>query len=560
MANENLTTNDGKAWLKREMRQYRGVILFLTFLSVLSNLSGIAFAYLTRYLINSAASGETEKLILFSALVLGLLLLRIFLQTWGKYLSEKVRAKMLCELRNKLYRSILRADYAHIQKYHSAELMHRLTTDLQEIVNTSVGLMPTFVGMLTQCVGAIVALATIDPWFTLIYVVCGGIFAGIAALFRKQIKKRQKEVLEAEGKSRAYMQEGVTSLMTVKAYGVEEKSVLKSWDYTEIYYRKRLSRSALSSTIQAVFSLLGNFGLIFAIIWCGISVLNGNTDYGAILSVVLLLMQFQNPLTGFSAIMPAYYARLASGERIAELENIPQDAISVSEIPFDTYEKMQAVVLENVRFQYDRDCVLNGADLRIEKGQIACLTGVSGSGKSTIFKLLLQIFIPTEGDISLEFIDGKQSLTAEERGLFAYVPQGNFLFSGTIYENLTFFANPQEDTTLAEKIKTALLVANAEFVYDLPQGLHTVLLEGGEGLSEGQMQRLAIARAILSERPILLLDEATSALDNETEGRILENIRTLKDKTCLIVTHRMAATKIADKVFEMQEGKITEKR
>ncbi len=546
--------NNGKTWLKREMRQYRGMILFLTFLIIVVTLSTLAFAYMTKYLINSASAGDKRGLLFFSCIALGFLLLRILAQTCGKYLSEKTRAAIVRDLRAKIYKEILQAEYAQTQKYHSGEWTQRLTSDLQEVSSTTVGLLPAVIGMFTQCLGAIVALLTIDPLFTLIYVVCGGVFGGIAALFRKRIKQRQKEVLEADGKSRSYMQEGVSSLMTVKAYGAEEKSAQKSWYFADTYYKKRLKRGVLSASMQAIFSLLSNFGLIFAIVWCSISVLNGNTDYGSILSVILLLMQFQNPLTGFSAIMPAYYARLTSGERLAEIENMPKEKVGTPFDYADIYTQLQAIELQNVTFQYDRENVLIDADLRLEKGEIVCLTGASGSGKSTVFKLLLRIFTPQHGKICLSFENEKRDLSVDDRALFAYVPQGNFLFSGSIFENLTFFTD--KETVSEENIKRALRTAEAEFVYDLPNGIDTILMEKGEGLSEGQLQRLAIARALLSERPILLLDEATSALDNETEGKILGNIRALQNKTCLIVTHRMAATQIADKVLVLNEGKI----
>ncbi len=547
---------DGKTWLKKEMRQYRAVILFLTCLSVFSTLLSLAFAYLTRYLINSASSGNKKDLIVFACVLLGVLLFRIVLQTLYRFFTDKARARIVRDMRSKIYEQIMRSDYAQVQRYHSGELINRLTSDLQSVSTTTVSLLPTLVGMLTQCVGAIVALVTTDPLFTLIYMVCGGAFGGIAALFRGQIKKRQKAVLEADGVSRAYMQEGVSSLMTVKAYGAEDKSAEKSKALANVHYKKRLQRSAMSASMHAIFTLLSNFGLIFAIVWCSVSVLHGNTNYGVILSVILLLMQFQHPLTGFSSILPAYYSRLASGDRLAEIENLDKE--DTKDGVSGVYSEMLALGFENVSFQYDETPVLSGASFAVEKGQIACLTGVSGAGKSTIFKLLLRIYAPTDGDIYLRTNEENIALTMANRKLFAYVPQGNFLFAGSIRENLTFFQEG-EDMQDENLIKAALETACADFVYDLPQGLDTPLMEKGAGLSEGQLQRLAIARAVLSQRPILLLDEATSALDNETEGKILENIRALRDKTCLIVTHRSAALAIADKIFAVDEGKIIEK-
>lgn len=553
-----MKSENGKKWIKKEMRPYRGYVLFLACLTVISTGLSLTFAYMVQFLVNSATDGNAQLLGIFSAVILGVLLVRIAIQTFSGYASEHLRAKITSELRARTFGKILRSDYAQIQGYHSGELLNRLTSDIQEMSVATVGLLPAIVGMIVQCFGAIAALITIDPLFTLLYVICGCVFGGISAFFRKQIKKRQKEVLEIDGKARAFMQEGVSSVMTIKAYGAEAKTEQKAQGISEVYYQKRMRRMRLRSLMNAVFSLLGNFGLIFAVVWCSVSVLNGNTNYGSILSVILLLMQLQHPFAAFSSIVPVYYARLTSGERLNEIESLPCEAIATDEAETSGYNELKDISLENVAFTYGRDDVLKNANAAIGKGEIVCLTGASGSGKSTLFKLLLNVFTPNDGGLWLDDGKGnKKPLTAKERGLFAYVPQGKFLFSGTIYENLTFFTGEASD--MEKRIEEALNVACAEFVWELPQGLQTPLTEGGGGLSEGQMQRLAVARAILSNRPILLLDEATSALDGETEIRLLENVRKLKDKTCLIVTHRPAALAIADRILAVENGKIVEK-
>ncbi len=552
----------GKVWLKKEMRPYRAFILFLTCLSVLSTLFSLTFAYMVRFLINSARDEDKGLLLIFAVVLLGVLLLKIGLQTASGYFAEKLRAKIVKELREKTFSKILRSEYARLQSFHSGELLNRLTSDIQEVATDTVGLMPAVVGMITQCVGAIAALLTIDPLFTGIYVVCGCIFGGLTACFRKQIKKRQKELLEADGASRAFMQESISSVITLKAYGAEEKTRLKAGELGGVYYKKRMRRNELRTAMSGIFSLLTNFGLIFAVVWCSISILGGNNDYGSILSVILLLTQLQHPFTAASSIIPVFYSRVASGERLNEIESLAQETLA-EKIDASVYGNLQEIVFENVGFHYGRETVLSGATSTIKKGEIVCLTGASGSGKSTLFKLLLHVYSPTDGSISLrgdfgETFTGAEELplTAKERALFAYVPQGKFLFSGTIYENLTFFLDNKDDVDIEERMKVALDVACAQFVWDLPQGLQTPLLENGVGLSEGQMQRLAVARAILSDRPILLLDEATSALDTQTELSLLENIRALRNKTCLIVTHRPAALSIADKILSVENGKI----
>ena len=551
------TQDKGKIWLMREVRPYRGYVSFLSALTVLVTLFSLAFAYLVRYLINSASDGNKEKLILFSAIVLGVLLLKILLKTINGYLAEGLRTKMYSNLRARTFSKILHSDYAKLQEYHSGELLNRLTSDVQEICVDTVGFKPALTGMIVQCAGAILALLTIDPFFTLIYIVCGGVFGGITALFRNQIKKKHKQVLETDGTVRAFMQEGLTSVMTIKAYSAENRADEKVAHFSKSYYDKRMQRNVLRSQMGFIFTLLSNFGLIFAVIWCSVSVLQGNDDYGSILSVILLLMQLQTPLTSFSSVIPVYYARLASAERLVEIDEIATEPITNANEDVRTlYANLDAISLQSITFSYGREIMLENASARIRKGEIVCLTGASGSGKSTIFKLLLNVFHPIEGKIVLEGEFGEKELTAQERSLFAYVPQGNFLFSGTIYENLAFFAENLSIPLKEEDIRRALTIACADFVYELPEGLNTRLAEGGEGLSEGQLQRLTVARAILSNRPILLLDEATSALDGETEEKLLENIRELKDKTCLIVTHRPAALAIADHVLSVENKGI----
>jgi ATP-binding cassette subfamily B protein len=268
----------------------------------------------------------------------------------------------------------------------------------------------------------------------------------------------------------------------------------------------------------------------------------------------MLLGQLQQPFASFSAVLPVFYARAASAERLAEADEMPEDEVeSMPQIDYDTMRAFQA---QDVTFSYGRTEILTDANAMVERGKIVCITGESGSGKSTLFKLLLSVYRPTNGGLYAVNGNGdKIAVTSEARGLFAYVPQGNFLFSGTIYENFEFFVG-KEKASDEKAVQDALDAACAQFVYELPEKLNTSLKERGAGLSEGQLQRLAIARAILSDRPVLLLDEATSALDGETERQVLENIRRMKGKTCLFVTHRPAALAIADEILEVKEGKI----
>ena len=598
------TTEKGRAWLKREMRPYRPFVLFMAFLTVAGTLLSLTFAYLTRYIVNNAVEGNARLLLVFSAVLLAVLLARIAVQTSVKYFLERARARINAGLRGKLFAQILRSDYAGLEKYHSGDLLNRLTTDVSAVASGTVSMLPSLAGMAVQCVGAIAALLTLDALFTGIFVAGGLAVCALTVLVRRKMKKYHKELVEADGRSRSFIQESLSSALTVKAYGAEDRATEKSDSLLDSYFGKRMKKNRLDSCMSGLFSLFSNAGVIFALVWCGISILRGNMDYGSVLSIILLLGQLEYPFAMFSSILPMYYARAASAERLSELDGISSEKMlpspSSSSAPFSPcapssssvtsspppspspsahrynsfpvpssvppfsensfpsrlYEQMKGFRMEKLTFDYGRERLFSEANAEFAKGGVICITGESGSGKSTLFKLLMHIYAPLSGGIYAVVGDGEHLLTERERGLFAYVPQGNFLFSGTIRENLAFFSVEESEAVLEDRERRALKAACAEFVFGLPEGLDTPLRERGGGLSEGQLQRLAVARALLSERPILLLDEATSALDGETEKRLLENIRKEKNKTCLIVTHRPAALEIADVVLRVQGGKI----
>ncbi|MBS5023838.1 MAG: ABC transporter ATP-binding protein, partial [Firmicutes bacterium] len=548
----------GKAWLRRELSPYRSLIAVLSVLAVCIALASVAFAYLVRYLIDAAAEKNGKQLLFFAAVLFALLLLRILAQMLNAYQTEKCRAKMYAGMKQKLFGALLYADYAQTERYHSGDMLSRLTFDAAEVAADTTKLMPALSGGLVRGAGAFCALFALDPLFTTLYAIGAAALISLGILLRKKAKAYQREVSEAEGKSRVFMQESLGSVVTLKAYGAEQKTAEKSRLLLGEYCDKRMQKARFRACLNGGFSFLSGIGLLFAVVWCCVGIVRGRTDYGTTLSVVLLLGQLQQPLTALSSLLPLYYAREASGERLAEIDDFPGESCGISD-KTESSDSFSRIAAQDLVFGYGEEKIFEGACAEFARGNIVCITGKSGAGKTTLLKLLLNIY-PTESggffleSESCEGIRSARSLTSGDRALFAYVSQKNFLFSGSVAEILTLFAPPEGAG--AEELREALTTAAAEFVYDLPQGLNTSLREDGNGLSEGQLQRLAIARALLSRRPVLLLDEATSALDEETEKRVLENLKALRNKTCLIVTHRPAALKIADFIWRIGEGKI----
>lgn len=535
-------TEESKTWLKNQIRPYRKYVVILTVASVLTSFLSVAFAYLTRFLIYD---GEDKRRLIVVAIVLvSIILARIAVRTVNSYLTEKYRTKMSVNLSNSAFAKTLCGKCEKISEYHSGELLNRITADSREIASDTLSIVPVTAGLITQFGACIVALLATDALFTLILLCGGGLIFALSAAFKSKLKYWQKSIMDADGKNKSFMQESIASAFTVKAYGLERETANKSGELLEDYSKKRVSRAKLSSVVNVLYSIVSNLGLVFAVVWCAFNVDNLNGGYGSILSVVLLMEQLQRPLTSFASIMPVIYARSASAERLYEIASLTEEQTATTDLKYDDVE---SIVFKNVDFSYGRDVVLKDFSVLLKKGEFTCLVGRSGAGKSTLFKLLLSFYEPSDGELYFKTVNGeKVNVTPSERSLFAFVPQGNFLFSGTIRENLEFFVKDKSRLS-DEKIEESIKVACAEFVYELPDGLDTVLGERGGGLSEGQIQRLAVARAVLSENPILLLDEATSALDEKTEAAMVENLKRLDGRTCVMISHKPTTISLADR-------------
>lgn len=323
----------------------------------------------------------------------------------------------------------------------------------------------------------------------------------------------------------------------------------------------RMKKNNITNLFHSGFGFMINCVYVAGAIFCGYGILRGSMTYGSFTAILQLVAKVQGPIGNISGYFPQYSAMLASAERLMEAEAHEQEEKQavVEDMEEFYHNSFKAIGLRDAGFTYlavgdpesgkeNRPTVLKGLDMEIAKGEYVAFCGPSGCGKSTVLKLLMSMYSLDEGSRYLIDREGERDLDAGWRGLFAYVPQGNQLMSGTIRDVVTFA--DEEKRLQDEKIHRALEIACADqFISELPEGLDTLLGERGAGLSEGQMQRIAIARAIFSQRPILLLDEATSALDEATEARVLDNLRSMTDKTVIIVTHRPKALEITDKII-----------
>ncbi len=540
-------------WVIRRVRRRIPALLFMTAIDIAISLLGVAFALGTRGVINAATSGVREALIDACITQGAIIVAMLVCLTVFRHLRDRIVADLDRDWKRDLLDGLLHGDYAAVSSYHSGELLNRLNNDVRIIDDGLVGMLPNLAAMITRLVAAMAVLVAMEPWFALVIVAAGVGVVAVTSVMRHLLKDLHKRVSETEGKVSGFIQETIENLLMVQAMDVADEMENRADALLKERYeaqRKRKNTSLLANTGISVLSYTASF---FALVWCAGGLLNGSMSFGDLTAVTSLVGQLQGPFVNLSGIIPQYVGITAAAERLMEISEICGEKPPAGDEPQRIYSDMSAIVARNLSFSYDRDAVFENASFTLPKGSFTVITGASGIGKSTLLKLMLGVFTPSGGGLYIEGDSGEIELDRSTRRLFAYVPQGNLLLSGTLKDNLTLTKPDATDKEIAQAIYVSGM---DEYLSQLPSGLDTVLGEDGAGLSQGQAQRLAIARAVLGGAPILLLDEITSALDGDTERTVLERIRDLGGRTCIAVTHRPAALELADYKIEVSEQGI----
>lgn len=545
--------NKPVSWLFHVAGKKKIWILILSMIQILHSGCGVVLAVVLKEAVDQVVAGSRDGFYRMSFTFIGILVFSVILTALNRQLDEFTAASFENQFKGRLFAVLLHKDYDKIVAKHSGEWMNRLTSDTGIVADGLTHILPGLSAMLVKLLGALFLILMYLP--KLVYILIPGAMVALVVTYalRRKMKMLHRRVQKAQDRLQAYLQENLQSLLVIRSF-VKEKAVSgQSARYMDGHKKSRMQRIAFSNLCNTGMLVVIHLLYLLCIGYCCFGILEGTITYGTLLAMMQLVGQIQDPIANISGYMPKWYGMVASAERLMEAESYSENreaSLEISEIRSFYENELVRFGLEHVTFSYSKegDMALCDQSMEIQKGEFVAITGDSGCGKSTMLKLLLGLYPLEQGMCFIETQDGTMKMSPKYRRLFAYVPQGNHLMSGTI-EQVVSFGEPEPDPG---KIENALEVACAlDFVKNLPEGIQTSLLEGGAGLSEGQMQRIAVARAIYSDCPVLLLDESTSALDENTERQLLENLRKMTDKTVVIVTHRKAALTFCDRCLRV---------
>ena len=538
-------------WIYKRTKKFLPSVLLLSVISALDALTFVALALISKNVLDVATGSGTGSITGHGMLLFGVIFAQIVLTAAQSLLNSYTNARLTISMRNYLFSLVCRKKYSYISSYHSGDLLNRFTSDTDVIVNSVVNIIPNISSMAAKIIGGISALIVLDARIAFIILVLGISVPALGRMINRKYKALHKKSQQTEGRTRSFLQECFENIVVMKTFVSEAPFTKKLNQLMKENYRIKMKRTGVSVATHISLYSFFTVGYYTILIWGAGMISSGFITYGTLMAFLQLVSQLRAPLQNVSGIMPQYYSALASAERLMEIEKGQDDMAPVSADKLEKIKKsFSGLEVKDITFAYKNELILKNCRFEAEKGKITAITGESGSGKSTIFKIILGLYEPQNGDIT---VNGNIPLDTSLRGLFAYVPQGNMVLSGTIRENITLC---NESVSQEDLIKAAKAAEIYELISSMPEGFDTVISERGGGLSEGQIQRISIARALLTDAPVLLLDEATSALDEATETKVLSNIKALNGKTVLFVTHRNTSLKVCDKIIRVEDKKF----
>ena len=582
---------DDWKWIFGYSARYKGAIALYVFLGILSTSLGLAGSVAGKYVIDIITGYQTSKLAVLLVIMIGGSVVSLIFDSVVNRLSVKLSIEINNDIQADIFDKIIDADWLSLNKYSNGDILNRFNSDVSTVSGNAISWLPTIILTVYRFLATFFVLLYYD-WIMALIAVASAPFMILASRF---VLKKQRDyssrVRQMSSNLMTFETETFYNIDTIKSFGATGQYSKKMRWWQEKYKDISLKYNLFTIKTNIFMSVLAMFVQFAAFGYCLFRMWSHTITYG---TMTLFLQQRSHLSSAFSSmvsIIPAFLNSSVSAHRIRELTELPKEKhIEYSSGLDACIESGLSVCMDHVSFVYPAvkqekddnvgkaanraegasESVTNSAEesgsvqnvimhsnFAAHPGEIIALVGASGEGKTTLIRLILGLIQPDEGQVCLSSADGLSvDVNADTRHLFAYVPQGNTLLSGTIAENMRMVREDATDDDIIEALKIACAW---DFVKKLPDQVNMVLGERGKGLSEGQAQRIAIARAVLRSSPILLLDEATSALDIDTECRVLKNIiKQQPNKTCIVTTHRPTVLNMCRRVYKVEDSKVTE--
>ena len=551
---------DDWKWIFGYSKKYKWAIALYTVVGILSSTFGLGASVLTKYMIDIIVNRKINQVWLLAFLMIFSTIFSVVFSSIVSRLSAKISIYVNNDVQANIFEKIMDAEWLALNNYKSGDLLNRFSNDIKSVASNAVNWLPDLIIQIYTFIATFVVICYYDVTMALIAFLSAPFLLVSGRYILKKMQVHKKKVLEVNSGVMSFEVEAFYNVDTIKSFGIMDHyhEKLKKW-------QKKYADSNLDYNLFAIKSnvwmqILTSMVSFVAFAYCLFRLWSGNITYG---TMTLFLQQRSKLSANFDSLVktiPNMVNSAVAAHRVREAAELPKEQHNPEEA-----EKLEAVSGEGLTIQMRDVCfsyvenqtVLKDSQFVARPNEIVALVGPSGEGKTTILRMILGLIHPESGEAVLIAADGtKMQMNADVRRLFSYVPQGNTLLSGTIAENMRLVKQNASEEEIIEALKIACAW---DFVRKIPGGIHGTLGERGKGVSEGQAQRIAIARAILRDAPILLLDEATSALDVETERKVLKNIMKQRpNKTCIVSTHRPSVLNMCQRVYRILDTKITE--
>lgn len=546
-------------WMFSYGKNYKKEIVFYTILGVFSTVMSLISSVASKELINIVTGIQTNRALEMAVLMVSMSLFSLLFNQAMSRITLKINIRIQNEIQADIFDKIIEVNWLDLSKYHGGDLLNRFSSDVGTVANSAIGWVPNLIINFFSFIATLCLILYYDPTMLFLTLANMPIMLLSSKVMMSRLRKYDMKVKEMNSEMMAFETETFSNIDSIKSFSLVHLFSDRLKGFQKRFKDVSLEYNWFSIKYNTIISLLGMVVSFSFYGWAVYRLWSGAINYG---EMTLFLQQSGRLSSTFSAlvsIIPSTISATISAKRLMEIIFLPKEPLDIktSEYLDRIQDKGFSLELEDVYFSYIQNKnVLVSSDLKANPGEIVALVGPSGEGKTTMIRLFLGLITPNQGNAYLIDYQGKKyHLDASTRSLFAYVPQGNTIFSGTIADNLRMVKEEASDQEIIQALKSACAY---DFVSRLEGGINAKIGARGQGLSEGQCQRIAIARALLRDAPILLLDEATSALDVSTERKVLNNIIVNHpNKTCIVTTHRPSVLNMCQRVYRVMDTKLT---